>query len=287
MALDDSDSRDNPEAQGRLAALYRAASTEQPPKHLDRVIMNDARAKLQLRRPAWWLRWRLPLVTAAVVVVSASLVSLVVERPGDNYVVTEMRDIAPTDTPSPRTDSKSTLPPPIESDAGARERELKPPRSAPKAGRSVIPREQRVERGLTDARSASDRNAFDQPFSSNSTPSQEASRSAPAPPASPAAPEPRPMEPESKVAQAFPQPSAGALAKRAPSARKESDAALPFAGAVSGLIADLDRQPSSRWFDKIIELRREGHRKEADALLAEFKRRYPDEPLPPSLLSRE
>jgi hypothetical protein len=285
MALDDSDSRDNAEAAGRLAALYRAVSTEQPPKHLDRVIMNDARAKLQLRRPTWRLRWRLPLVTAAVAVVSASLVSLVVERRGDKYVVTEMREMAPTDTPS--LDSKPTLPPPSEPNTAVSERAVKPERPAPKANRSVIPREQRVERGLTDARSAADGTASDQPLSSNSTPSQEASRSAAAPPASAGALEPRPMGPESKVAQTFPQPSAGALAKRAPSARKESDATLPFAGTVSGLIADLDRQPSARWFDKIIELRREGHREEADALLAEFKRRYPDEPLPPSLRSRE
>jgi hypothetical protein len=51
----------------------------------------------------------------------------------------------------------------------------------------------------------------------------------------------------------------------------------------AALITELEGQPASRWIERIVTLRRDGRRHEAEALLAEFKLRYPSEPLPPSL----
>jgi hypothetical protein len=54
-------------------------------------------------------------------------------------------------------------------------------------------------------------------------------------------------------------------------------------GPIARLIKELDLQPAEKWLEKIEALRREERRGEADGLLAEFKRRFPDYPLPPAL----
>jgi hypothetical protein len=40
-------------------------------------------------------------------------------------------------------------------------------------------------------------------------------------------------------------------------------------------------EPPEKWGEKILELRREGRAAEADALLAEFRQRFPDHAVPP------
>ena len=49
------------------------------------------------------------------------------------------------------------------------------------------------------------------------------------------------------------------------------------------LIKEYETQPPEKWLEKIEALRREGWKAEADDLLAEFKRRFPDHPLPSAL----
>lgn len=51
----------------------------------------------------------------------------------------------------------------------------------------------------------------------------------------------------------------------------------------SALALQLENQPPDKWLEKIVELRREGRGAEADELLAEFKKRFPDHPLPAAL----
>jgi hypothetical protein len=46
------------------------------------------------------------------------------------------------------------------------------------------------------------------------------------------------------------------------------------------LLKELDAQPAEKWLEKIEALRRDGRKDDADDLLAEFKRRFPDYPLP-------
>jgi hypothetical protein len=52
---------------------------------------------------------------------------------------------------------------------------------------------------------------------------------------------------------------------------------------VAAQVKELDAQPPERWIERVEALRREGRVADSDGLLAEFKRRFPTHPLPPSL----
>jgi hypothetical protein len=52
---------------------------------------------------------------------------------------------------------------------------------------------------------------------------------------------------------------------------------------VAALLKEFDPQVPEKWLEKIEALKREGRKGEADELLAEFKRRFPNHPLPPGL----
>ena len=63
----------------------------------------------------------------------------------------------------------------------------------------------------------------------------------------------------------------------ASSVRAEADSATP-----PGVLArQYAAEPPEKWGEKILELRREGRAAEADALLAEFRQRFPDHAVPP------
>ena len=73
-----------------------------------------------------------------------------------------------------------------------------------------------------------------------------------------------------------PQPSAEARAvKRGPAPADTTR--------LAGLMKDVESQAPEKWLEKIEALRREGRKEDADELLAEFKRRFPNHPLPPGL----
>jgi hypothetical protein len=105
-----------------------------------------------------------------------------------------------------------------------------------------------------------------------------------------ASPVPKPAAP---AATAAPPPSPRAFAKApvdaatasASAAKRLDQPGAPGAvpPAIAALLAELDGRPPARWIERVLELRRENRREDADAVLAEFKRRYPDEPLPPSV----
>jgi hypothetical protein len=84
-----------------------------------------------------------------------------------------------------------------------------------------------------------------------------------------------------------PRPAAKARAAPKPAVRGfEEQAALSAAGAPAAVarhVAELDRQPMAAWIDRVIALRKDGRMAEADGVLTELKRRYPDAPLPVEL----
>ena len=45
----------------------------------------------------------------------------------------------------------------------------------------------------------------------------------------------------------------------------------------------LEKEPPQKWLERIGELKRQERAAEAEEMLAEFKRRFPDHPLPPGL----
>ena len=77
-------------------------------------------------------------------------------------------------------------------------------------------------------------------------------------------------------------PAAVAAAKPAPSPMATKPPPLmraaPKPPARPAWLVELDLQPPERWLDKLAEFRRDGRNAEADELLAEFRKRFPDHP---------
>jgi hypothetical protein len=85
------------------------------------------------------------------------------------------------------------------------------------------------------------------------------------------APPPRPL------LRSAPAPLAADRATGAAAAMSAKSAVPP---APEALWQDLLREPAERWIQRIVELRRGGRTADADALTAEFRRRFPDTALP-------
>jgi hypothetical protein len=51
----------------------------------------------------------------------------------------------------------------------------------------------------------------------------------------------------------------------------------------SALVRQYENETPEKWLEKITELRRDGKIAEADDMLAEFKKRFPEHPLPAAL----
>jgi hypothetical protein len=84
-----------------------------------------------------------------------------------------------------------------------------------------------------------------------------------------------------------PPPAASAPAEKPrvrPEARAmQAERPLPDTARVAGLLKEFEPQPPEKWLEKIEALKREERKEEADGMLAEFKRRFPNHPLPPGL----
>ena len=70
---------------------------------------------------------------------------------------------------------------------------------------------------------------------------------------------------------------------RAEARAQQSGPALADTARVAALMKEFEAQPPEKWLERIEALRREGRKGDADELLAEFKRRFPNHPLPPEL----
>lgn len=64
---------------------------------------------------------------------------------------------------------------------------------------------------------------------------------------------------------------------------KSSDEELANLPDPRGQPPDFEREPPQKWLERIEELRRLGQTAQAEEMLAEFKRRFPDHSLPPTL----
>jgi ribonuclease E len=61
---------------------------------------------------------------------------------------------------------------------------------------------------------------------------------------------------------------------------QKAERPLPDTASVAALLKEFELQPPGKWLERIEVLKREGRQAEADAMLAEFKRRFPAHPLP-------
>lgn len=261
----------------QLAALYRAGTTAEPPAHLDDAIRAAARREVAAGpRRSVARRWAVPVSLAAVLVLSVSVVTMMREQGADRP---ESMSLPTPETPAAAMQSEIAEPPAAVAPQAAPKRRsaMPPPAVAPAspAAQAEAPalaptptlsgRSAETERGVTDSRAkaiAAESNRAEDPVVARreyATP-QPMLRSAPAPMADAAG--------GAGVSASKPAAPVGALS--AAPARTE-------------LWQDLVKEPAEKWIQRVAELRRAGQTADADALLAEFRRRFPDARLPDDL----
>ena len=237
-----------------LRALYRGLPREEPAPAIDAAVLGAARRSVAPRTH----KWTVPVSLAAVVVLSVAVTLRVAdEQP-------EIR-ISP---PSPPASEDAARPAATRPDSKA---DVPVAGPAPQAKTQVRPE-----------LPSSDRMAKPEP----SAPAKEETSVATAP-----AFVPSPQADVSEQRQAAaPAPAAGQSAgqivqpaaradRRAPMMAKSSAEASNVASAAPSLSAEA-------WLERIIELRANARHKEADESYAEFRRRYPDYPVPAEKLQK-
>jgi hypothetical protein len=276
----------NGERDPRLDLLYRDTPRETPPPHLDAPILAAARREAGSRPRALSAlrRWRVPISLAAIVVLSVSVATLVEEESRDS--VAELRSTpalpvtrpvepqAQPAAPAPDTRKRATVSAPEElslrrdeaaAKAGAEprrpgERELARSSGAPAAD---------PDSGAAPAAAVGGVLSYQPEESPARAEADTIQRAAPsvgvrgtaadtAPRA--AAPQPKPLVGNRRMQ------AEQALAMKRPPAWQ-----------------GLEQEPPQKWLERLVELKRQGRTGEANELLAELKRRFPDHPLPSGL----
>jgi hypothetical protein len=277
----------------QLSDFYRAAPAENPPERLDAAIQAAARRAVGARPRAAGgslLRaWRVPLSIAAVLVMSVSMVTLTVRHKGDQLIELPLPAGVPALSSEATTAAAAAGSPDTAGKAASA--------SAAKSVVTGVSRQSAVADAVEPARpsGAAASKPREVPVASTGAPPPQAF----VPSATPAAPA---ESPESRVAAAQEEQTGApsrALARAAPAAapeaarvegqamrRERAAASVGVAGdAVSpaaALVRELETQPPEKWLDKILGLRQQGRAREADELLAEFRKRHPNHPVPPS-----
>lgn len=305
MALNPTRS-DSDTTDARIAEVYRQAAGEDSPRHLDIALMAAAREGLERHRPTkqpWWISWQMPFAVAALAVVSVSLVTLMMDEGGDRVGGLESPR-APAPVSVPREAPVVEAPPaplaavPVEEPQVRLERAPsrggagKPSAATTsEAGAATTAREQVEERVSRDTALAREKAAPAVPATASSDVAQYSSAPASAPPAASGA-HGRP-ESDARVAEdrpaARPSPSARAapLLKAEPQLRRQELGAAaspqPRSREVERHVRELESESARAWLERIQLLRRDGRGTEATELLVEFRRRFPEEPVPVEL----
>jgi hypothetical protein len=272
MAVNGRENDGVPIVDPHIATLYREAATEEPSARLDEAIAREARGTRPIapaRAPLMQrlLAWRLPLVTAAVVVVSASVVVLMLDR-GAYYT-----GVGEDSQSQPLAQARGDAEPQAKEEPGASS-ERQAANRLRTAPSNRVTGEPRGNDALEQSSRAADARAMNRDASDAPLPPPPAEAVAAAPPTSP--------PPAAPVAAAEePRRSRAERALASPRADPKSEEAA------SAFIAELDKEPAERWIERIQTLRREGRRAEADALLGEFTRRFGDAAVPPALKSHD
>ncbi len=301
MALNDDNRASGPGNADRnpgLDRIYRAAGGENPPAHLDAAILAAAHREARARprtQPAVLRRWHLPVSIAAIVVLSVSVVSLVNEEGGETLM-----QASPQPAPAEPPVAQPARPAPVLPEMERARAPAAAPATIRPAQRQEAPTDAPVALGkMADsaasgagpmpsqaqgagAASATDAAARSQPQPFRDAPSPSERRAAAAPQAAPAedvaaralAAAERGVAP--MVAAPAPEP---ARARAMVQARKEAATGNDKLPVWQGF----EKEPPQKWLEKIAELKQQERAAEAVAMLAEFKRRFPNHPLPPGL----
>lgn len=238
----------------QLSALYRATADAGPPPALDDAIRAAARREVSAGpRRGGMRRWQLPLSLAAVLVLSVSLVTLMREEGADRPQVL-LQPLPPAERRKPAAEA----PPPAQTAA---------PPEAP------VPQPARSAERL--------------PVPAAPAPRAEVRQPSAASPESPAAAPPAAAAMAEDAVGPRPEPAARPLLRSAPAPLADRPAGAPARSmalsvppASDALWRDLAEAPAEQWLQRIAELRAAGRGADADALTAEFRRRFPDVILP-------
>lgn len=244
----------------KVSQAYRGLSAEEPPRHVDDVILAASRRAVSARpaplvAPTGRRRWYFPVAAAAVIVLAAG-VALHVERdlPDPEVAVLMKRQVEEAPKEKKLTDAPA---PPVDAPA-QRNQEMRPPAAVAQA---PVQAPERAEGSKTFAY-------------------------APDPPRAAAAPS------VTQEQQAQDRVVVEALRKdeAASHSRASSSAARPALelGAAAGAVGlrGLADQPPEKWLERITELRKAGQHEEADKLLEEFRKRFPDQKVPDAALRK-
>ncbi len=257
MALNSGNDREHDEL---LAKRYREAANEAPPVRLDAAIRAAARREAGAGpRPLSRLRaWRVPVSLAAVLVLSATLV-LMMREEGTDQLETAVEPVSPGAVAPERPAEPQALPAealtPASPSRAPQSRAQSPAADIAPPAPLVAPQvEQKILAG----------NAVP-PESSPEPRLEVAAMAEMARPMMSAAPAPAAAD-----------SAAGRMARSAPAAATVALAAPP-------LWQDLIDQPADKWIQRILEWQRAGRSADAEALVREFVRRFPQQPLPPEI----
>jgi hypothetical protein len=279
----------NGERDPRLDRLYREGARETPPAHLDAAILAAARREggAGPRRLSARLRaWRVPVSIAAVVVLTVSLVTLVGEESGERYLSSDRAVPGPARPAEPAPPAVvMKQPPAAESAPRPAPTQADPMRFSRKEAASAEPEAPGASAagsarpgGVPAMTGAAEADAGS--YSPLLRDSMRAAGERAAAPQSPAADEP--VTGASGIAARRDAPAAAAPAPSravSGSVRAKVEPAEKRAPAWHGLEAE----PPAKWLERAIALKREGRAAEYQELLAEFKRRFPEHPVPPEL----
>lgn len=246
----------------QLSDLYRAAPAENPPERLDAAIQAAARraagARPRAAGGALLRAWRVPLSIAAVLVMSVSMVTLTVRHKGGQLME------PPLPAGAPALSSEATTAAATAGGAGTAGKA-----ASVTAAKSTVAGDSRKSAVADVVEPA-------RPSGAAVSKPQEASvASTGVPPPQAFVPSAAPAAPaESRVAAAQEEQAGGAPSR---ALARPSPAAPP----VAALARELETQPPEKWLDKILILRQQGRTREADELLAEFRKRHPNHPVSP------
>jgi hypothetical protein len=292
-----------------LDRVYAAAPREEPPAALDEAIRAAARREVGSRPRslrAALRTWRIPVSLAAVVVLSVSVVVLMKEegalrleeRASHIQGMVVEAPPAPAASPAPLETPKKDAArlkrepvPTLESST----REEPEKRSAPAPG---TVQEQAATGLAKKVQPAPETRAEPQPAAPSAQPPARTDGQARAfsdlPAAKPAPQRDVPAQRAEADTAARASEDRVARAAAEANARREAAPAPPPASAMrtapgpaqasrEPVWAGFERQPAERWIERIEALRRAGQVPEAREMLEEFRKRFPDYPVPASL----
>lgn len=283
------------EGKSELSRLYRDAPREEPSAQLDAAILAAARREAGSRprfaRSPFSRSWYVPVSIAAVIVVSVTLTLLVMEQEPspvtprlefDKAVPAKTAPKAAEALPGAR-DAKT------ESKPGEEARKPVAPHALPEAG-PVEPRAVPADKPASKLQALPAPKPGEalsaQPFPQKESGAISGGAGTLGAPASGSARDDAMQREFQKPEAAAPPAPAKQMAPAGPKERRTDEPAARMKSAVEkreAVKTQTGALPPEQWLKDIVELRRQGKVAEAEVSLAEFKKHYPDYPLPAEL----